>query len=467
MADILDTIVEAKRFEIERLPDISEPLPLAERDFYATLQQSSSHGFPHIIAEIKPASPVTGALLPPRANSADIANAYENGGASALSVLADESFFGGSYDNIRLAKTATQHTPILCKEFILSEKQIQRARLFGADSVLLIVRILSQEELFRLLSFSRSLGMEPLVEISDEADLHKALATDCKIIGINNRDLSDFSLDIGRTFRLARRIPKGRRVLSLSGFSGSDVRLVRSVVNGILVGSHLIRSAQEDVEQDFSEALKQKTQTLVNPAPLIKFCGVRSEEGFRMAERLAIPLLGLNFVPSSKRFLSSSLAEKTATLPRKKMRFVGVFQNQSPNEVLAICQQYFLDFAQLSGNESAKDFHNFPIPLLKGISVGENLPFSEEMAQWEDTAELFIFDGAHPGSGKTFSWHLLPKGAKPFLIAGGVTPENVQEILQMTNADGCDTASGIENEWGEWDEEQMQKFVEQTEACRT
>ncbi|QQS59138.1 hypothetical protein IPN35_06165 [Candidatus Peregrinibacteria bacterium] len=458
MSDILDTIAEAKRTEINALPDISESLPQAERDFYAALQKSVHNDIPRLIAEIKPASPVSGALLPKNADIGNIAQAYEIGGASAISVLADTSFFGGSYENIRAAKSATKATPILCKEFVLSEKQIQRARFFGADSVLLIVRLLSQEELFRLLSCSRSLGMEPLVEIADETDLHKALSTDCKIIGINNRDLANFSLDIGRTFRLARNIPQDRICLSLSGFSGADVRLVQSVANGVLVGSHLIRSAAEDEKQDFYEALRKKTQFLVHPAPLIKFCGVRSEQGFRLAEELDIPLLGLNFVPTSKRCISASVAETLSAFPRKKIRFVGVFQNQNPEEVLQICQKYHLDFAQLSGQESADDFCGFPISLIKGISVGENLPFQETLSSWKNVADVFLFDGAHPGSGKIFPSNMLPKMTKPFLVAGGVTPENVREILEKTEADGTDTASGIENESGEWDEKRMKEF---------
>ena len=137
--------------------------------------------------------------------------------------------------------------------------------MFGADSVLLIVRILSQEELFRLLSFPDHLAWSHWSKFQMKQIFTKRWQPIAKLLALTIVIFLIFLSISGGRFVLARRIPKGRRVLSLSGFSGSDVRLVRSVVNGILVGSHLIRSAQEDVEQDFSEALKQKTQTLVNP----------------------------------------------------------------------------------------------------------------------------------------------------------------------------------------------------------
>ncbi len=537
--NILKKICKWKQKEIELLPDILEPLPKAERDFFTALQKGC---FPHVIAEIKPASPVTGRILPKEVDVAEIASGFEKSGVSAISVLTDEHFFQGSFNSLQKAKHATGHVPILCKDFILSEKQVRWARKYGADTYLLIVKILSVTDIQRLINVGRELSMEPLVEISDEEDLQKVLQTDAKIIGINNRDLRDFSVDLSRTFQLSKKLPSDNIIVSLSGFSGSDVRLVRNMVSGVLVGSgignqltiknyklritsyerqkmeHGTRNREQgtgnrehgtgnrehgtrNTEQgtgntehgtrnreqgtgnreqgtgntehgtrnreqgtgNREHVIQSILSKFTHPQPLVKCCGVRTKEGFQIAKDLQVPLLGLNFVPSSKRKISEELAEYIAS-HRGDIRLVGVFQNQSPQFVQKICSKYRLDFIQLSGKESVDDFIGFPIPIIKGISISHTFDYQGEILKWNAGTEIFLFDGVMPGSGLSWveefseEFRLLPL-QKPFLVAGGITPENAKRFIEITGADGVDTASGIEDETGEWSKLKISELV--------
>lgn len=448
MTDILADIAAYKReVEIPALPETSGDLPPSERDFAAAVCAVSD--FPNLIAEIKPASPVKGRILPADADIGQIARQFETGGASAISVLTDAKFFQGGLENLRIAREHARTIPLLCKDFILSPKQIRLARAHGADSFLLIAQILQAHEIQWLLDEGRKYHMEALVEIADDSDLEKVLQTDATLIGINNRDLRDFSVDLKRSFQLAKRLPKNVTIVSLSGFRGADVRLVKSVANAVLAGTSIGKAV------DISAALKR----FIEPKPLIKLCGVRTGEDAAFVDQLEVDLLGLNFVPSSKRCVSAAEANSIASTT-KRTHLVGVFQDQTPDFVQNICSKYNLTFAQLSGSESTSDYVDFPFPIIKGVSVSEGGNQMQQVAEWESIASVFLFDGKTPGAGKTFPHHLLPKTKLPFLIAGGINAANAAEILQTTHADGIDTASGIENERGEWSEDKIRTLLD-------
>jgi indole-3-glycerol phosphate synthase/phosphoribosylanthranilate isomerase len=324
------------------------------------------------------------------------------------------------------------------------------------------VKILSVDVLRLLIDTGRSYGMEPLVEIADEEDLQKVLQTDAKIIGINNRDLRDFSVDISRTFLLAKRIPSNRIVISLSGFFGPDVRLVKNVCNGVLVGSGI---GSQLSTNHYQLSIQSALSRFISPNPLVKFCGVRTEADFDMAKKLETPLLGINFVPTSKRCISEEVAGVLSTKDPGNMRIVGVFQDQSRDSVQKMCSIYKLDFAQLSGDESPEEYADFSLPIIKGISMTDDDRHLSQMEKWDKTADVFLFDGKNPGSGE--SWvessdlqtirgkDFLQNLHKPYVIAGGICPENAKRICDYTSADGVDTASGIEDESGEWSLKKM------------
>jgi indole-3-glycerol phosphate synthase len=153
----------------------------------------------------------------------EIVRAYEQGGAAALSVLTDEAHFGGSYDDLREAREACD-LPILQKDFIVDRYQLYEAAVNGADAVLLIVAALSAEDLAALHDAARGLDLDCLVEIHNEEELERALAVEAEVLGINNRNLADFSLDLDTTFELMPDVPAGKTVVSESGIAEESTR---------------------------------------------------------------------------------------------------------------------------------------------------------------------------------------------------------------------------------------------------
>jgi indole-3-glycerol phosphate synthase len=199
-----------------------------------------------VIAEHKRRSPSEGAIRE-GATVEEIVTAYERGGAGALSVLTEPNFFGGSLDDLRAARAAT-NLPVLRKDFIVDPYQVYEAAAAGADAILLIVAALHPDDLAVLLREARDLDLDALVEIHDEAELETALDADADLLGINNRDLTDFSVDLQRTFDLLADVPAGKLVVSESGIAAREQlqELERVGVDAVLVGTSLMRAP--DVE---------------------------------------------------------------------------------------------------------------------------------------------------------------------------------------------------------------------------
>jgi indole-3-glycerol phosphate synthase len=195
-----------------------------------------------VIAEFKRRSPSAGTLREP-ADLREVLSAYERGGASALSVLTEQPNFGGSLEDLRLARDLCS-LPLLRKDFIVDEYQLLEAHAAGADAVLLIVAALDDDELRSLHAAARALGLDVLVEVHDRDELERAIGLGAELIGINNRDLHDFSVDVGRTTALMRAVPAGVTVVSESGIgSARQLRsLAQDGVQAVLVGESLMRA---------------------------------------------------------------------------------------------------------------------------------------------------------------------------------------------------------------------------------
>jgi len=196
-----------------------------------------------VIAEFKRRSPSAGTLRE-AADLQEVVGAYERGGASALSVLTEGPNFGGSLDDLRAARELCQ-LPILRKDFIVDEYQLLEARAAGADAVLLIVAALDVESLTRLHERAVALGLDVLVEVHDRGEVDRALVAGARLIGVNNRDLRDFSVDLARTTMLRSAIPDGVAVVSESGIAeaGQLRSLQAEGVDAVLVGESLMRAA--------------------------------------------------------------------------------------------------------------------------------------------------------------------------------------------------------------------------------
>jgi indole-3-glycerol phosphate synthase len=241
---ILDEIVESTR---RRVAQLKSECPLAAVQ-EAARQQDAPRDFAgalsgpviSLIAEMKRASPSKGPLRPDL-DASSLARTYRESGAAAVSVLTEPDYFQGGFADLEAARASTE-LPVLCKDFIIDRYQVWEARAHGADAVLLIAAVLSQQEMLDLQEAARSLGMASLVEVHDQGELEKAL--DCRpgVVGINNRNLADFSVDLGTTTSLRPLVPPGIPVVSESGIHTRDdvIALQKAGVQAILVGEALV-----------------------------------------------------------------------------------------------------------------------------------------------------------------------------------------------------------------------------------
>ncbi|MBK2124775.1 indole-3-glycerol phosphate synthase TrpC [Fangia hongkongensis] len=239
---VLQKIIDQKRKEIVNLPKLNQDmLTNANGDFAKKL---SSSGVP-IIAELKSKSPSEG-VIDENYHPEEIAKAYQKGGASALSILTDNKFFGGSFDDIKKVKSVCD-LPVLCKEFIIDPIQIYHARAAGADACLLIVRCLDEQQLAMLYKCVSDLGMDALIEVFDESEMQSALKVGAKIIGVNNRNLDTLEMDMGNIERLAKIVPDDVMLLSLSGAkTPADLHFYATQYDGVLAGTALMRAKDKE-----------------------------------------------------------------------------------------------------------------------------------------------------------------------------------------------------------------------------
>ncbi len=258
MSSILDQIVAHKLTEIE---SAKKSLPLSAvkkaasavapaRDFLAAL---AADPYVSLIAEVKKASPSKG-VIRQDFNPVEIAMAYSRSGARCISVLTDERFFLGSLEFLRLIRSAVE-TPLLRKDFILDEYQVHEARAAGADAVLLIAECLQPQTMIDLHRCICDLGMTPLVELYDEKNVDAVLACQPKLVGVNNRNLNTFEVDLKHSIRIKETLPPEIMMVSESGiFNRDDVRMLHAAsVDAMLVGESLMRSP--DIDQAVADLL--------------------------------------------------------------------------------------------------------------------------------------------------------------------------------------------------------------------
>ena len=255
---MLDKIVSQKREEVEQRKKIAPTTYLQERiarqkpalDLALALKGDHIR----LIAEVKQASPSQGSLSP-NLNPTKLARTYAEGGAAAISVLTEANYFMGSIEHLAAIKEVVE-IPLLRKDFIFDLYQVYESRAYGADALLLIAAILSPGQLKELVSLSRSLGLRCLVEVHNKGEVERAILSEAEIIGINNRDLDTFVVDINTTRRLRPLIPKQKIVVSESGIkSQKDMEKLRKWrVDAVLVGEALVTAG--DVRAKMKELLR-------------------------------------------------------------------------------------------------------------------------------------------------------------------------------------------------------------------
>lgn len=256
---LLQDIIDNKKTEVAAaqtttpIEALREIIAASTRDFKGALKDGRQADAPRLIAEIKRRSPSKKAIREDL-NVEEIVDTYQDF-AAAISILTDTKFFGGSLEDLDTADHASP-IPLLRKDFIVDEYQIFEARQFGADAILIIASILDSEKIEQFITTAKKLGLDCLVEVHDEADLKKTLATSAEIIGINNRNLDTLEIDLKTTHELVKKIPEKKIIVSESGISTrADVEQLTGVVDAILVGSSIMES--KNISSKLSELTKK------------------------------------------------------------------------------------------------------------------------------------------------------------------------------------------------------------------
>ena len=330
----------------------------------------------HLIAEVKRRSPSAGAIAAD-ADPVALARAYESGGASAISVLCEPHWFGGSLADLRAVRAAVG-LPILAKEFVVDERQLPVLRSAGADIVLLLASILAPKKLARFAELAREVGLEPLVEVHDERELDAALSTPARLIGLNNRNLRTLEVDPESCLRLRALVPNDRLVVGESGV-GEPRTLIgwRAVgLDAALIGEALMRSADPaSAARAFVAAGSVPLDVAAEARqPIVKICGVTDSEGVLSALRSGADAIGLNLVPGTPRCLTLTEASWLAGVVRgvspagTRPRVVAVFADAPAAEIEAAIAAIDPDAVQLSGEEPVEVDRGDPPARLEGAA---------------------------------------------------------------------------------------------------
>ncbi len=445
----LQTIIEAKKREVERLQQeqTTEVKRVEEcRHVFCRALEKDPHV--SLIAEIKKASPSAGVIcedLDPEA----LAKAYTVAGATAISVVTDQEFFQGSVDFLKAARKVTD-LPILRKDFIIDVSQIYESAEIGANAILLIAAVLTETELSDFRELAESLDMDALVEVHDEEELEKALASGAMMIGVNNRDLKTFEVNLQTTFDLAERMPEGVVLVSESGVKERiDVAQLRGVSHGVLVGTSLLKS--DDVEA--------KARELVLNRPLLKVCGVQDVEIAQFCEENGVDFIGLNFVKDSPRYVDPEMAQQIVDAV-SDVKTVGLFVDEDVEFVNELVRKLELDFVQLHGKEDEAYCEAVECPIIKGFT---NV---DEVKSFQNVIEFPLLDLEKGSDGVI---HMEKTHEGPYFLAGGLTPENVYGVVDELEKRAApplvvDVARGVETD-GKKDTEKILKFINQLESC--
>ena len=416
----------------------------------------------HLIAEVKRRSPSAGAIAAGD-DAVARARAYAEGGAAAISVLCEPHWFGGSIDDLRAVRAAVP-VPVLAKEFIVDPRQLELVRGAGADLVLLLAVLHPPKRLARLVAAARDLGLEPLVEAHDDRELDAALATDARLIGINNRDLRSLDVDPERAVRMRDAIPGDRLAIAESGVrdAATVARWRATGYDAALVGEALMRSPDPAAAARAFVAAGADPRDLAaeDRLPGVKVCGITDAAGVLASVRAGANAIGLNFAPGTPRELSIEEGVELARLARTaagigaKPKIVVVTADLDPEVLARVVAAVDPDEVQLSGDEPPSAIAAVGRPVWKALRVRPTDQADDVVA----TARAYLAAGAggilldsaggpHPGgTGIRIPVELAAAVARevPITLAGGLNPSNVGPAVLEVAAVGVDSASGTE-----------------------
>ncbi|CUX96992.1 bifunctional indole-3-glycerol-phosphate synthase TrpC/phosphoribosylanthranilate isomerase TrpF [Candidatus Hoaglandella endobia] len=427
LADKIEWITDHK--QRQPLESFCQHVQLSTRSFYQALTGGTRTKF---ILECKKASPSKG-IIRTDFNPLNIASIYRNY-ASVISVLTDEKYFQGSFD-FMLKVSQTMNQPVLCKDFIVDPWQIYLARLHQADAILLMLSVLDDDSYRLLAAVAHSLQMGVLTEVISEEECARALALEAKVVGINNRDLRDLSIDLNRTRMLAPRFPAGVTLISESGIkSYRQISELSHYANGFLIGSALM------AETDLNLAIRRM---LLGEN---KVCGITRAADAQAAFEVGALYGGLVFVASSPRQVDVALAN--AVIASTALRYVGVFRDAPVREVSETAAALSLAAVQLHGNEDQAYIDALRLALLPDCNIWKSLDMRQKLPEHNlNQVDRYVLDNGG-GSSKPFNWSLLKRVALDnVMLAGGLSVTNCLAASRL-GCSGLDFNSGVESEPG-------------------
>ena len=513
---ILDKIIEATKIRVAQEKQVESP----EFVKAVALALPSDTGFPFVavlrqqdfnfICEVKKASPSKG-IIAEHFPYLEIAKEYEVAGAAAISVLTEPDFFKG--DKKYLQEIAsTVKIPVLRKDFIIDEYQIYQAKVWGASAILLICACLDVPTLTKFRELADSLGLSSLVEAHDEAEVQMAIDCGARIIGVNNRNLKDFTVDVQNSVRLRNLVQDDVIFVSESGLeTPEDIQVLRDNNIGVaLMGETFMRSPNK----------VEKLAYLYGPTyytPKIKMCGISKIETIPAVVEAKPDYMGLVFAPSKRQvtvdqakslveelhkqygnrysrdevrcsndvvqdgpvigtvqegIATSDVHEGTLTsienisptlIHQESIKTVGVFVNETVESLLKIAKEVKLDVIQLHGDEDESFIQTLKeqsnVEVWKAVQVRS----AADAEKWIDSsADMLLFDAYHKdergGTGEVFDWSSLDEFERPFMLAGGIDSTNVARAIRTVRPYGIDISSGIETE-GVKDNEKIKAFT--------
>ena len=474
---ILDKIVEATKVRVAQEKEVETP----EAVKTAALALPADTGFPfeaalrqqdfNFICEVKKASPSKG-IIAEHFPYLDIAKEYEVAGAAAISVLTEPDFFKG--DKKYLQEIAsTVKIPVLRKDFIIDEYQIYQAKVWGASAILLICACLDVPMLTKFRELADSLGLSSLVEAHDEHEVQMAIDCGARIIGVNNRNLKDFTVDVQNSVRLRNLVQDDVIFVSESGLeTPEDIQVLRDNNIGVaLMGETFMRSPNK----------VEKLAYLYGPTyytPKVKMCGISKVETIPAVVEAKPDYMGLVFASSKRQVTvdqAKTLVEELHKQYTKRynngaeqsnndeIKTVGVFVNETLDNLVTIATEVNLDAVQLHGDEdeafiqSLKERTN--VEVWKAVQIRS----AADAEAWIDSsADMLLFDAYHKdergGTGEVFDWSCLDEFERPFMLAGGIDSTNVARAIRTVRPYGIDISSGIETD-GVKDDEKIKAFT--------
>ena len=474
---ILDKIIEATKIRVAQEKQVESP----EAVKTAALALPSDTGFPfeaalrqqdfNFICEVKKASPSKG-IIAEHFPYLDIAKEYEVAGAAAISVLTEPDFFKG--DKKYLQEIAsTVKIPVLRKDFIIDEYQIYQAKVWGASAILLICACLDVPTLTKFRELADSLGLSSLVEAHDEHEVQMAIDCGARIIGVNNRNLKDFTVDVQNSVRLRNLVQDDVIFVSESGLeTPEDIQVLRDNNIGVaLMGETFMRSPNKVEKLAYLYGSTYYT-------PKVKMCGISKVETIPAVVEAKPDYMGLVFAPSKRQVTvdqAKTLVEELHKQYTKRynngaeqsnndeIKTVGVFVNETLDNLVSIATEANLDVVQLHGDEdeafiqSLKERTN--VEVWKAVQIRS----AADAEAWIDSsADMLLFDAYHKdergGTGEVFDWSCLDEFERPFMLAGGIDSTNVARAIRTVRPYGIDISSGIETD-GVKDDEKIKAFT--------